>query len=265
MSKPSRDHYGGHAADYRKFRPGYPESLFEQIFALSPGKSLAWDCGTGNGQVAVRLAQDFEQVWATDLSEKQLRQATPHPRVASRQAEAHQSGLPDASCSLVTVATAVHWFDHKPFYEEVRRVLTPEGVIAVWTYGPNLVAPDSLAQLVGELSASLDADWPPGIEWVQREYRDLPFPFAPLKLQPLQFTLDWSVEDLLGWISTWSAVHRHRKRTGKEPLDGVRERLESAWPGPSRRRIRLTFPLYYKVGRKDLSAEACEAGLTPIA
>jgi SAM-dependent methyltransferase len=246
----SRDHYGGHAADYRKFRPTYPESLYTQILGLAPCNTLAWDCGTGSGQVAFRLAQDFEQVLATDLSQKQLREADQHPRVSYREAEAHNSGLADNSVSLITVGTAVHWFDQSPFYTEASRVLIPGGLLAVWTYSPNLIAPDSLADVVEGLSQELDSDWPRGIEWVQREYSDLPFPFPPLELEPFEFSVTWSPDDLLGWISTWSAVHRHRKRTGKEPLDGVRQRIERAWPGPLKQPARLVLPLHYKVGQK---------------
>ena len=251
MSVSSRDHYGGHAADYRKFRPTYPESLFIQLLALVPHRKLHWDCGTGSGQVAVRLAEDFDRVWATDLSEKQLREAEAHPRVEYHQAEAHHSGLPDCSVALVTVATAVHWFDQASFYEEVQRVLSPEGVLAVWTYGPDLVAPEPLARVVRALSDRLDEDWPTGIEWVKGSYKDLPFPFPTLGLEPLEFRLNWTVDDLFGWISTWSAVHRHRARTGEEPLADVRADLEKVWPHDPGKPASIVFPLHYKVGRKE--------------
>lgn len=250
MTGPSRDHYGGHAADYRRFRPTYPESLFTQLLQLAPLKNLAWDCGTGSGQVATRLARDFDRVWATDLSEKQLEQAEPHERVSYHAAEAHQSGLKDNSVSLLTVATAVHWFDHTSFYEEARRVLMPGGVLAVWTYGPDLEAPDALGKVVRNLSTELNSDWPTGIEWVQGRYRELPFPFPLIELKPVRFSLTWSLEELFGWVSTWSAVHRRRQRTGKEPLEGVWESLEQAWPTTLNEPATLVMPLYYKVGRK---------------
>ena len=201
--------------------------------------------------MAVRLAEDFDKVWATDLSEKQLREAEANPKVEYHQAEAHHSGLPDSSVALVTVATAVHWFDQASFYEEVQRVLSPHGVLAVWTYGPNLVAPEPLAQVVSALSDRLDEDWPTGIEWVKGAYQDLPFPFPTLQLEPLDFRLDWTIDDLFGWIGTWSAVHRHRARTGEEPLTGVRSELEEVWPHDLKQPARIVFPLYYKIGRKE--------------
>jgi hypothetical protein len=72
----------------------------------SPGRDLAWDCATGNGQAALALAAHFRHVHATDLSAEQLAQATPHARIDYRQAPAEASGLADRSCDLVTVAQA---------------------------------------------------------------------------------------------------------------------------------------------------------------
>lgn len=250
MGPSHRDHYGGHAADYARYRPGYPDQLFAQLLALAPNRKLAWDVGTGSGQVAVRLGQDFEQVVATDLSERQLAEALPHPKVSYRAAPAHHSGLSAESVSLVTVATAVHWFDQPAFYEEAMRVLCPGGVLAVWTYGPDLVSPEPVAGAVRELAEQLEQDWPEGIEWVNRQYRDLPFPLPELRLEPLDFSLHWDLPTLLGWIDTWSGVRRHRERTGNDPMHRLKESLPEQWPAADGGACRLQLPFYYRLGRK---------------
>ena len=41
----------------------------------------------------------------------------------------------DNSFDLVTVAQAIHWFDFKAFYSEVKRTLKHGGLLAVITYG----------------------------------------------------------------------------------------------------------------------------------
>src|SRR5215208_4507725 len=97
-------HFGAVAADYARHRPTYPDSLFAWLADAAPARRHALDCGTGNGQAAIALAAWFDRVTATDLSAGQLAQATPHPRVTYRNAPAHESGLADASCNLVTVA-----------------------------------------------------------------------------------------------------------------------------------------------------------------
>jgi hypothetical protein len=88
-----KDHFSKQAADYAKFRPGYPNELFAYLGSIAPSRKLAWDCGTGNGQAAVRLASVFDRVVATDASEKQIANSQPHPRVEYRVAPTENSGL----------------------------------------------------------------------------------------------------------------------------------------------------------------------------
>jgi hypothetical protein len=105
-----RDHFSGHAAEYSRFRPTYPEALFSWLASVAPADAPVWDCATGNGQAAVALAAHYPQVWATDASAPQIASAQPHPRVTYRVADASASGLEEHSVGLVTVAQALHWF-----------------------------------------------------------------------------------------------------------------------------------------------------------
>lgn len=123
----SQDHFSGVAADYARFRPGYPAALFDWLAARTPGHDFAWDCGCGNGQASVPLAERYRRVAATDASARQIELAPPQPRIEYRVAPAEASGLPDHSADLVTVAQALHWFDFDRFYTEVERVLKPGG------------------------------------------------------------------------------------------------------------------------------------------
>ena len=50
------------ATDYARYRPTYPPALFAWLAEVSPGRALALDVGTGNGQAAVALAAHFDQV-----------------------------------------------------------------------------------------------------------------------------------------------------------------------------------------------------------
>ena len=88
------------------------------------------------------LAAYFERVIATDASAAQLEHAPPHPRIEYRQAPAEESGIEGGTVDLVTVATAVHWFDFDRFYAEVERVLVPGGALVVWGYNLARVNPE---------------------------------------------------------------------------------------------------------------------------
>ena len=128
------DHFGARAAAYAAYRPTYPPTLFTYLADAAPARKLAWDCGTGSGQAAMALAGRFERVIGTDASAAQIAAAASHPQVRYLVAAAESSGLRDASVDLCTVAQALHWFNLEQFYAEVRRVLVPSGVLAVWTY-----------------------------------------------------------------------------------------------------------------------------------
>ena len=125
-----KDHFSKQAADYVKFRPGYPQELFDYLGSLAPTRQLAWDCGTGNGQAAVGLASVFDRVIATDASENQIANAQPHERVDYRVAPAENSGIESGAVDLIMVAQALHWFDLERLYRETRRVLRFDGVLA---------------------------------------------------------------------------------------------------------------------------------------
>ena len=80
--------------------------------------ALAWDVATGSGQAAVELAARFDRVVATDASAAQLASAEARPNVTYLHEPAERSSLDDASADLVTVAQALHWFDHRAFFAE---------------------------------------------------------------------------------------------------------------------------------------------------
>ena len=156
-----RDHFSGHAADYREFRPVYPPELFALLASLAPGHELAWDCGTGNGQAAVGLAEHFERIFATDASTKQIQEAEPHPKIEYGIAPAERCPLSNACVDLVLVAQALHWFDFDKFYAEVRRVCRPGGLLAATCYyepGVNGEVNEVLSRYEGLVRSC----WPPG-------------------------------------------------------------------------------------------------------
>jgi len=137
-----KDHFSHNAKGYNKFRPDYPDKLFEYLTSLSPSENLAWDCGTGSGQVAITLAKYFKKVIAIDASKKQLENAKHHERVNYAAANAEKLPVRPNTIDLITVAHSLHWFDSKSFFTEVERVLKAKGIIAVWTYNLLPISPE---------------------------------------------------------------------------------------------------------------------------
>lgn len=67
-----KDNFSKQAVDYSKFRPQYPEEMIRYLISFVDNKSIALDLATGNGQVAHKLSAHFKNVFATDISQKQL-------------------------------------------------------------------------------------------------------------------------------------------------------------------------------------------------
>lgn len=247
MSETFKDHFSQQAPDYARYRPNYPAQLFAWLADIAPSRGTAWDCGTGSGQAAVGLAAHFKRVIATDPSRKQLDHAEPHPRIDYRVASAEVSLLDTASVDLVTVAQAIHWFDLDKFYAEAKRVLKPGGVIAAWTYtlldveaGIDELLQDFYRNVVGPY-------WPPERRMVDDRYRSLPFPFEPIAPPAFEIRTEWSREDLLGYLGTWSATQACMKAKGADPLIGFSRCLSPLWPDPSLIKT-LRWPLHLRVG-----------------
>lgn len=249
------DHFSGHATEYARARPRYPAQLFEALAALAPGTALAWDAGTGNGQAAIGLADHFDQVIATDPSPPQLANAAIHPRVRYRLGTADQSGLADGRCDLVCAAQAAHWFDLPGFYAEAARVVRPGGVVSLWCYGRGRVSGPVDEVLDHFHTEVVGPYWPPQRHHVDSGYRDLAFPFPEVPFPGGEMRCHWSLQELLDYLATWSAVQRYRARHGRDPLDLIRGPLAAAWGDPAMART-VTWPLSGRAGRKGSREQA---------
>lgn len=242
------DHFSGGAAGYARYRPGYPEKLFDWLGEVAPARGQAWDVGTGSGQVAAGLASRFARVTGSDPSADQVTHAERRPNVEYRVEAAEDLSAAPASLDLVTVGQALHWFDLPRFYAAARRGLKPRGVLAAWTYNLCAVSPDidrAVRRLYGEIVGPW---WPPERRIVEEGYRTLEFPFARVEPPPLAMEADWDCERYLGYLGTWSACQRYAKARGSDPVAEVAGEIRAAWGSPGAPR-RIQWPLAVLCGR----------------
>ena len=242
-----KDHFSGLAAEYAKFRPHYPDELFEHLASISPRHELAWDCATGNGQAALALASHFDCVIATDASEQQIANAQPHNRVEYRVAPAEASGLTDRSIDLVTVAQALHWFDLPRFFAEAKRVLKGDGVIAVWAYTLLRISPEIDSIIQHFYRETTDPFWPPERRLVDAGYRSIEFPFEELSPPKFMLRTRWNLDQLFGYLRTWSATKKFIAAKGFDPVDNLATEIRPFWSEPESPR-ETTWPLHLRVG-----------------
>lgn len=237
-----KDHFSFQAARYAQFRPHYPPQLFDYLASLTAEHKRAWDCGTGNGQAAVELAERYAAVIATDASETQIVNAQPHPRVTYLVSHAEQTEIESNSVDLVTVAQALHWFRFDDFYAEVRRVIKPDGVLAAWCYGlATISAP--VDEVVWKLYTDIVGPyWPADRKFIEERYETIPFPFERISPPALEMEAEWSYADLIGYLGTWSAVKRYDDEHSAGAISVIAPELAAAW-GAEEWRRRVSWKL----------------------
>jgi ubiquinone/menaquinone biosynthesis C-methylase UbiE len=242
------DHFSKQSQLYAQHRPKYPEEIYAYLASIAPGTSLAWDCGTGNGQAAVGLAQYFTRVYATDASAEQIARAQAHEKVEYHVEPAEHVSLGDSCVDLVTVAVAIHWFNFDEFYREARRVLRPGGILAAWTYSFTEISPEIDALVRRYYYDVLKGFWPERIHFLEEKYETLPFPFEEITPPSFAMERQWDLDQYAGFLDSWSATQRYKEQEGHHPLEVIWDEMSAAWGDQPRR---VSWPLYFRIGRNS--------------
>lgn len=227
-----KDLFSPQAADYARFRPVYPEALFTWLASQVPGRDLAVDVGAGNGQASVALSAHFRRVLAIEPSDAQRASAPRAERVEYRTGSAEATGAEDASADSLVAAQAFHWFRPEPFYCEVRRVLRPGGCLALWCYGLTHVTAEIDAAIYALYEGLLGTYWEPERRLVEKGYTTAQVPFTELTAPGFSMSLEWTLDQLLGYLGTWSALRRYQKEGGdaaEAALQAALRDIARAW------------------------------------
>jgi len=242
-----KNYFGPRAEQYFAFRPRYPAELPDYLATVAGGTALAWDCGTGNGQAAVGLAERFTRVVATDPSADMIAHAIPHARVTYCVAQ-YQSGLPDHSANLVTVAQALHWFNLDEFLPEARRVLARNGVLAAWCYSLCRIEPGLDEVIDGYYTGTLGSFWPPERRHTDDGYRSFVLPLDELAPPRFEMSQSWTMSEFVRYVRTWSGTSRCIEARGEAPVLAFEESLRQRWGDPMEGR-QIRWPIHCRIGR----------------
>ena len=238
-----KDLFSRQSGDYARYRPTYPRKLFHYLASLLDSHDLAWDVGTGSGQAAIALAAHFSRVVATDPSEAQISNAATHGRVEFRVDTADESPFAASSVDLIAAAQSFHWFPQKEFFEEARRVMRPQAVLAIWCYDLCKITPE-IDTVMRQLHYDVLGDyWLAENRMVERRYKDVIIPMKEVAPPVFEMTAEWTLDHLVGYIGTWSALQTYIREGRREPLERTVSRLRAVWGEAEKRKVQWKLGL----------------------
>ncbi|GGW94111.1 class I SAM-dependent methyltransferase [Salegentibacter mishustinae] len=240
-----KDNFSSKSSSYAKYRPTYPQELYQFLKEKLHKTEKAWDCGTGNGQVAGALAKFFKEVQATDISQQQLDNAIRQPNIHYSVQAAEKTNFPDNSFDLITVAQAIHWFNFEAFYKEVARVLKPDGIIAVIGYSLFKSNPETDEVILKFYHDIVGPFWDEERKYLDKKYKTIPFPFIEIESPRFKQEYQWTFTHLIGYLKTWSAVKHYEKANGENPVDLIEEELKATFGAKNK----VVFPILFRLGK----------------
>ena len=132
---------------------------------------------------------------------------------------------------------------------EARRVARPGALLAVWNYPrPQLQDAELDRRFFAFYSEVVGPYWPPERRHIESGYRTLPFPFEEMETPEFGLALSWNLDQVVGYVSSWSATARYRKALGTDPVPLLRTSLFEAWPAGAAS-VPVRMPIGLRVGK----------------
>ena len=233
----ARRHAETAATDYDKYAVLQAEvrgQLLERLAltTLDPAVIVDAGCGTGHASRALRRRYPRSRVIAVDSSPGMLRAARaqagwfrPFERVC---ADAEQLPFADASVDLVFSNLLVHWCDPRLLLAELRRVLTPGGLLSFSSLGPDTLR--ELRTAWGSADSGAHVHFFPDMHDIGDELVRAGFSAPVLDVE--RYTLQYAdlaalLADLRGAGAANALVDRPKGLTGKGKLERLRHSYEA--------------------------------------
>jgi SAM-dependent methyltransferase len=251
--------FDSQGADYERFRPDYPPTLYQQIFDFAHfgpgGMQLAVDIGCGTGQVTKILSQYFKKVKGFDPSTKMLENAIKAENICYALGTCDKIDVASASVDLLTSAQAAHWFDLPKFYQELKRVLRPGGVVAIWGYGLCTLPNERASQILYKYHTEVMGDyWDPNRKLLDAGYTHIDLPFGRKDRKTLSIKKQLSFSDFMGYMGTQSCLKTYREKHPHEPNPALQLAdmlFEALQLRSGAEEIEVAYPTYHRGdGRK---------------
>ena len=159
---------------------------------------------------------------------------------------AEKTSFADDQFDLITVAQALHWLNLAEFYAEATRVGKNNSIIAVWGYNLCTIDPRIDALINDFYHHTVGPYWDSARRHVEDAYAHLAFPFEMIETPAFSMQTQWNLDQLTGYLSTWSATQQYIKIKQTSPVFQLKEKLKSLWHADEKKII--NFPVFLKLG-----------------
>ena len=227
--------FGAIAGAYERFRPGYPEELFN-VVATYAGKPVrtALEIGAGTGKATRLFAEHGIEVTATEPDAAMLAELR---KAVTASVKTVQSTFEDLrtgeTYGLVYAAAALHWTRAEGRWPRAVALLEPSGVFASFG-GPVQPADPEVEEAVREARAPfLDSDDIPSpdgtaadeqMRWPGSELQRSEL-FSDVRQHVVERRLTMSAHDYVGYLSTVSAYLQLPEAERQQVFDAIAQTL----------------------------------------
>ena len=139
MVSNSTTRFSNRVEDYVKYRPGYPEEIVKflhDVYGLTQDKLIA-DIGAGTGiSTALFLKKGYRVIAVepnVEMREKAIELLDSYNGFIPKNGTAEHTGIDSNSIGAIIAGQAFHWFDTVKTRIEFKRILKPDGIVAlIW-------------------------------------------------------------------------------------------------------------------------------------
>ncbi|SBS31260.1 Ubiquinone/menaquinone biosynthesis C-methyltransferase UbiE [Marinomonas spartinae] len=233
---------------YSRSRPTYPAELYYWLSQQVKATDVVWDSACGTGQAAIDLAAYFNRVEASDISESQIAEATPHRKVNYQVFPSEKTHYPDNYFDAICVGHALHWFHLEAFWQEVKRVMKPGGLFVCWGYNWLRVGEQEDEVIAQHVLPHLTSYWPQESRLLWDQYKDIRFPYEPIETPSFDLQCNWTMSQTMDFMRTWTASQLRIQDKGDDFLVEANQILSTVWQNPTQKK-RITLPFFVKAGK----------------
>ena len=135
----AKQRFSNRVADYVRYRPGYPQAVFDLLRAecgLRPGHVIA-DIGSGTGLLSELFLKNGNRVYSVEPNAEMRRAGeeylASYDGFSSIEGSAESTTLGDSTIDFVAAGQAFHWFEPSAARSEFIRILKSSGwVVIAW-------------------------------------------------------------------------------------------------------------------------------------